>query len=393
MLEILTNIRQRLKAGEYQNEEHVRLALVARLVQALDWDIWNPREVYAEFKATRKEDHTRVDLALFTHDFEATTLFIECKGVGGFTKDLAAVERQLRDYNRDHTALFTIITDGRHWRFYYSFTSGEFKDKLFCKFDLLQDDLEEIMAYFDTFLRHGNIRNHSARHRAEAYLTLGKKERAMQDVLPDAQKLVTQPPFPSLPEAMVQLLAAKILTITVGEAQNFLLGNVPRPGSLPLLPPIPAAAPLPAGPHPAGPTRRKHPQTTAPLVAAEPTGAGRPAPNPTEPAGEKFTLTQGGLHATAYLQSDGHLLVQAGSRAAGVVAASLSPARRPLRQALLDTGVLVVSGDALVFAQPYLFPSANVAAEIIVARSVNAQITWKHPSGRQVRDFLNLPTP
>lgn len=81
MLDTLIDIRQRLRNKDYHNEEHVRLALVARLVQQLGWDIWNPHEVYAEFKATRKEDNTRVDLALFTHDFEATTIFIECKGM------------------------------------------------------------------------------------------------------------------------------------------------------------------------------------------------------------------------------------------------------------------------------------------------------------------------
>ncbi|AHJ97690.1 hypothetical protein Hsw_2095 [Hymenobacter swuensis DY53] len=35
MLAILTDIRQRLKTGDYENEEHVRLSLVARIVQAL----------------------------------------------------------------------------------------------------------------------------------------------------------------------------------------------------------------------------------------------------------------------------------------------------------------------------------------------------------------------
>jgi hypothetical protein len=85
-------------------------------------------------------------VALFTSDFEATAIFIECKAVGAFTTDLAAVERQLRDYNRDHTALFTIITDGQHWRFYFSFTSGEFKDKLFCKFDVQQDGLGRVLS-------------------------------------------------------------------------------------------------------------------------------------------------------------------------------------------------------------------------------------------------------
>jgi hypothetical protein len=70
MHEILLDIRQRLVNKEYHNEEHVRLSLVARVVQALGWDIWNPTEVYTEFKATKKEDNTRVDVALFTRNFE-----------------------------------------------------------------------------------------------------------------------------------------------------------------------------------------------------------------------------------------------------------------------------------------------------------------------------------
>lgn len=381
MHEILLDIQQRLRRKEYKNEEHVRLSLVARVVQELGWDIWNPTEVFTEFKATKKEDHTRVDVALFTRDFEATAIFIECKGVGAFATDLAAVERQLRDYNRDHTALFTIITDGRHWRFYFSFTSGEFKDKLFCKFDLQQDGLEEVAGHFDTFLRRDNITNHSARHKAEAYLMMGKKDRAMQDVLPDAQKLVSQPPFPSLPEAMVQLLAAKVLTITPAEAQAFLMGTplekVAEPPR-PLAPPKPAAAPAKQTP----PARR--PAKTEPRPTAMPTPTAPSAP----PIGEKFTLSQGVLQATAYLQPDGRLLVQAGSRAATADAASLELPARLLRQDLIARGVLLLENDYLVFTQAYHFKSANLAARIIVARSVNAQITWKHATGKQVRDFL-----
>lgn len=379
MHDILLDIQQRLRRKEYKNEEHVRLSLVARLVQELGWDVWNPTEVYTEFKATKKEDNTRVDVALFTRDFEDTAIFIECKGVGAFATDLAAVERQLRDYNRDHTALFTIITDGRHWRFYFSFTSGEFKDKLFCKFDLQQDGLDEIAGYLDTFLRRDNITNHSARQKAEAYLMLGKKDRAMQDVLPDAQKLVSQPPFPSLPEAMVQLLAAKVLIITPAEAQAFLMGTtlekVAEP-TRPISPPMPVAKPtITASATP--PTRRsKAAKTPAPAT-----------PQATL-IGEKFSLSQGILHATAYLQANGSLLVQAGSRAALVASASLADAAQLLQNELINGGVIIPEAECLVFTEDYLFTSANLAASIIVARSVNAQIAWKHATDKQVRDFL-----
>jgi predicted type IV restriction endonuclease len=36
--ETLEDIRRKLAAGVYQNEEHVRLSLVARVLQALGWE-------------------------------------------------------------------------------------------------------------------------------------------------------------------------------------------------------------------------------------------------------------------------------------------------------------------------------------------------------------------
>ncbi len=394
MHEILLDIRQRLVNKEYKNEEHVRLSLVARIVQALGWDIWNPTEVYTEFKATKKEDNTRVDMALFTHGFDATAIFIECKGVGNFAADLPAVERQLRDYNRDHTALFTIITDGRHWRFYFSFTSGEFKDKLFCKFDLQQDGLEDIAAHLETFLLRENIENYSARQKAEAYLMLGKKERAMQDVLPDAQKLVTLPPFPSLPEAMVQLLAAKVLVVTPAEAQAFLMGSATALEMV--AEPLVAAklAPSPAKAADSAPkrTRKKSEPLPPPAAAATAGTALINVVSTDEPAklrsGERFTLKQGNAFATAYLQANGNMLVEAGAVAATEATASLSAASAAARQQLVTEGLLQMRGVQLVLTADYLFNSANRAAEVIVGRSVNGQLAWKHPSGRQVRDFM-----
>ena len=384
MLDTLTDIRQRLRNKDYHNEEHVRLALVARVVQQLGWDIWNPREVYAEFKATRKEDNTRVDLALFTHDFEATTIFIECKGVGGLAQDLAAVEKQLRDYNRDHTALFTLITDGRHWRFYYSFTSGEFKDKLFCKVDLLTDDLEEVAGHFDTFLLRDNILNHSARHKAEAYLTLGKKERAMQDVLPDAQRLVSQPPFPSLPQAMVQLLAAKILTISVGEAQDFLLGNSLKPAAPATADPAPKATrppqPAKAKPGPVVPT----PDTAAPA----PVALTEPAAPPLPPL---FALQRpkAGFRAEAQWLPAGTMRVLAGSTASGNASSSISATGYELRQHLLQTGVVRAHEGVLRFGQDYEFDSPNRAAEVVCGGAVNARISWlRTTDGQTLGSYL-----
>ncbi|RZK27127.1 MAG: DUF4357 domain-containing protein, partial [Hymenobacter sp.] len=348
-----------------------------------------PNEVYTEFKATPTEDVKRVDMALFADNLSEDAIFIECKGTSNLTKglpeDLAKVERQLRDYNKDNTAQLAIITNGRTWRFYYCYTSGEFASKHFKTLNISEDDLVTVADYFTLFLSKAAVSDRSARTAAESFLNLTRKQQRMQDARPEAERRITQYPFPSLPDALMQVVAEQHTSVTRQEAEAFLEGHehqlsVPRP--------TPAASPTPA-PLPAA----KPAKPRQPVASSKPKPSHRPTPAPSQPspqllAGERFTLTQGILQATAYLQSDGKLLVQAGSRAAAVAAPSLSARRLPLRRELSVAKVLIVENDYLVFTTDYLFPSANIAAEIIVARSVNAQIIWKHISGKQVRDFL-----
>lgn len=391
MLEILADIRRRLKAGDYKNEEHVRLALVARLVQALGWDIWNPTEVYTEFKATPNEDVKRVDMALFADNLSEDAIFIECKGTSNLTKglpdDLAKVERQLRDYNKDNTAQLAIITNGRLWRFYYCYTSGEFASKHFKTLDLGADDLAAVAEAFTLFLSKAAVVDRSARAAAESYLTLTRKQQRLQDARPEAERRITQYPFPSLPDALLQVVAEQHTSVTRAEVEAFLAGHAAPPAAAPAA----SAAPPPTQPRPSNASKARQP---APSWPAAGTAAASPAPAaPAPPVGERFTLQQGELTATAFLQPGGRLLVRAGSRAAAVVAASLEASAVKLREKLLHDKVLQVSGNTLEFKQDFTFPSANLAARIILARSVNAQITWKHPSGRQVRDFLTPGKP
>lgn len=365
MIELLEDIRRRLQAGEYKNEEHVRLSLVARIAQAVGWNIWNPVEVYTEFKATEKEDNTRVDVALFANNFEADTIFIECKGVGRIGDDLAKVERQLRDYNRNHSALFTIITDGQHWRFYFSLTSGEFAQKLFGSLDLLRDDPTETAAYFQDFLGRENILNGSARGAAESYLLLSRKERAMKDVLPEAEKRITQPPFPALPEALAALLAAKGLVISREEATAFLAGEaLPKPN---------AAVQV---------ARR---EAAAPSVPAAEKKSAQASELPTF----YLQLKRSGISATAQW-SDAErtkLIVKAGSTAALEAKDSLSKGYRNLRQTLIQQNILINNGTNLLFSEDYSFISAGAAGDVICGYSVNGRTIWGDAKGKILGDY------
>ncbi len=220
MKDSLTDIRRKLQEGAYQNEEHVRFSLVARLLQKLGWDIWDPSQVNAEFAAVPDEDRTKVDFALFSTPY-APSVFIEVKAVGKIA-DLAKTERQLRDYNRNNTALFCVITDGVIWRFYYSQTGGEFSNKCFKILDLQSDSPEDFERHLTAFLGKASLDGGHAKSEAEAVLELTQIQRAMQDCLPAARRLTQQAPFPRLPEALIQLVAEKGFPVSEQDADKFI---------------------------------------------------------------------------------------------------------------------------------------------------------------------------
>lgn len=220
MNDILTEIREYIKNGYFKNEENVRFSLVARILKKLGWDIWNPKEVTTEFNTVPNEDKSRVDIALFDKS-PTPSVFIEIKAMGKLDADLLKYEFQLRDYNRNNTAPFSIITDGRKWRFYYSQTGGEFSQKCFKIIDLIDDDIDDIELSFDAFLSKEEIRSGNANSEAETYLKLSQKQRALEDAFSQARRQILEPPFPSLPEALITIVKKEGYTVSIDEASSF----------------------------------------------------------------------------------------------------------------------------------------------------------------------------
>jgi hypothetical protein len=230
MKQVLEDIRQKLKDGIYKNEEHVRLSLVARLLIELGWNPWNPAEVYTEFLPAPDEDSTRVDVALLLSK-HFPSVFIEVKAPDKLQGEIRQFEYQLRDYNRNNTALFTIITDGQRWRFYFSQTGGEFSKKCFKTLDLLTDEFDDLESAFRTFLSKSEIANGSARRNAESYLQLSQEQKAMEDAMPQARKAVLEPPYPNLPEAIVNLVVNVCPAVTLEKAARFIQKSGARSSS------------------------------------------------------------------------------------------------------------------------------------------------------------------
>lgn len=222
MKDELDDIREKLENGFFENEEHVRLSLVSRILFELEWDIWNPQEVNTEFLVVPNEDATRVDIALFLNRYTGPSVYIEIKSVGKLQQQLSKIETQLRDYNRNNTAVFTVLTDGIEWRFYYSQTGGEFSNKCFKIVNLLDDEIEDIETSFSQFLSKSEIESENAKAEAESYLMLNQKQRALEDALPKAKRLTLEPPYPSLPDAIIKIVTAAGFKIDREEVVTFI---------------------------------------------------------------------------------------------------------------------------------------------------------------------------
>jgi len=235
MLEILEDIQDKLQEGFYYIEEHVRVCIVLRILQQLSWDIWNPTEVNTEFKTVPNEDATRVDVALFANQY-SPSVFIEIKAVGKMDGDLGRIEQQLRDYNRNNTAEFSIITDGQKWRFYYSLASGEFGKKCFKHIDIVKDDLDDVALLFQAFLAKAEILNGNAKKEATHYLDLNQRQQAMEDAFPKARRLSQEPPYPRLPEALITIVQQSGIHVSLQEVESFLAEASQRQPSIDHLP-------------------------------------------------------------------------------------------------------------------------------------------------------------
>lgn len=234
----LEDIISRLRHGDYKNEEHVRLAIICRILAKLGWDIWNPIEVNAEFPAIRSEDTSRVDVALFMPpQWLRPAVFFEVKAVGKLMGSIEAAERQLRDYNRNNQAELSVLTDGRIWRFYLASASGEFSQKCFEKFDILDEKsaLDDIELALDAFLSKDALQMGMAVDEARSYLRRTDAQRIMFDVLPLSQRDAVENPSLSLVECFINRCTERGVECSKEDAINFVRSSHNRPS--PISPP------------------------------------------------------------------------------------------------------------------------------------------------------------
>ncbi|MBW6479921.1 MAG: hypothetical protein K0B37_10870 [Bacteroidales bacterium] len=160
-----------------------------------------------------------VDLALFVTP-GASPIYIEIKYSNRLNneKELENAETQLRDYNVSFTSLFTILTDGNNWRFYYTLETGSFSHKCFKTINLLNDNIDDIEKVFDTFLSKRKILSEEARKEAHELLQMSKKQRIIEESIPKAKRLILENPTLSLTGALIKILSERGITISENDA-------------------------------------------------------------------------------------------------------------------------------------------------------------------------------
>jgi len=307
MREPIEDIRAKLRNDEYKNSEHVRLSIVGRLLHNLGWDLWDPAEVYPDYVVGDSKEHPSVDLALFAKP-QAPSVFIEIKAPGSVENELIESELQNRKYNFDTSDLITILTDGNKWVLYCSPELEESTAKCFKTLDILHDTIDDITASFDMFLSKKSIVQGKALAEVKNILMQSMRKQAVYEVLEKARKLVTEPPYPRLPHAVVELIIPQGITITEKDVEKILEKKKaqkqkaePEPIPEPEPEPLPESEPEPvvnasSGVEPESepePVHEPEPESeSVPEPEPEPEKVPEPTPEPvTDPESEPETVS------------------------------------------------------------------------------------------------------
>ena len=195
LLNHIDDIRNRLKESAYKDEAAVSNHIVNRLLQALNWPMYNPQVIIPEYSVEGR----RVDFAL-CHPHEKPLIFIEVKQVG----NIQGAEKQLFEYAFHTGVPIALLTDGREWHFFSPSGQGNYRERRVCKLDLIEDDSEKIAKRLKKYLNYESVQSDEAVKAIAADYQYVVDERHIQKGLPKAWNLLIREPDEFLLEIIVE---------------------------------------------------------------------------------------------------------------------------------------------------------------------------------------------
>ena len=212
--EHIDNIRDNLEKGLFINEAAVSDSIVRRLLDALDWPIYNPQLVFPQYPV----EGGKVDFAL-CHPQSEPCVLIEVKQVG----NIEGAEEQLFRYAFRRGVPIAILTDGQKWRFFYPIGQGDYRERMVHEMDLTGGDGEENANRLSRYLNYESIRTGEAVKAIEEDYRNVSRQRQVATRLPEAWiKLVEE-----ADEFLLDVVAEKVESLcgyrpTEEQVLNFL---------------------------------------------------------------------------------------------------------------------------------------------------------------------------
>lgn len=195
--EHIYQIQSDIRAGFFRNEASVSQGIILRILQALNWPIFDSRVVCPEYKVEGR----RVDFAL-CHPSNKPLIFIEVKQVG----QSEGADRQLFEYAFHLGVPMAVLTDGQEWHFYLPGEQGLYQERRVYKLDLLERDTKECESRLKRYLDYQDSCSGKALGEARLDYQSITKNRQITSTLPLAwEKLIEESD-----ELLIELLADKV---------------------------------------------------------------------------------------------------------------------------------------------------------------------------------------
>lgn len=195
--EHILHIQENIRAGLFVNEASVSQGIVLRILQALNWPIFDSRVVSPEYGVEGR----RVDFAL-CHPPDKPMIFIEVKQVG----QSEGADKQLFEYAFHLGVPMAVLTDGQEWHFYLPGEQGLYQERRVYKLDLLERNIEECEARLKRYLDYQSSCSGKALEEARRDYQGVAKDRQITVTLPLAWAKLTEEPD----DLLIELVADKV---------------------------------------------------------------------------------------------------------------------------------------------------------------------------------------
>lgn len=183
MKEIVKNLKENQRF--YTNEMAVRQGVILPILNHLDWETSNIKEVIPEYAVEKG----RVDYCLSINGEHK--VFIEVKRVA---EDLDQHQVQLCSYAFAEGIKLAILTNGINWWFYLPLSEGNWDKRKFFAIDINQQEEEFVVSKLMYFLSRKAISTGSAIKNASKMHEGNKKTISIKETLPKAWKKIMEGP-------------------------------------------------------------------------------------------------------------------------------------------------------------------------------------------------------